>query len=94
VALTGRGEIGVLICALAEWHNPGLHSPHRPGHPGGHPLDADIQAAVTNRQVGLQTVAQCGNTASQARSRLCRRVRALLGAAGQEAHQEMSLGRI
>jgi hypothetical protein len=93
VAPTGAAAFTGLICALAEWHDPGLHPPHSVGHPGGHPLDSDIRAEVIHRQAGLPTTAQPGNTASQARSRLCRRVATLLGATGNSFHHGMSLQR-
>lgn len=82
-------DVSRLICALAEWSQPGLHPPHRSGHPGGHPLDAAIRDAVAHEDPTVpiwKRTPTSPNAQSQARSRLGRRVQDTLGDAGLVVH--------
>lgn len=78
---------GLLICALAEWAEPGLHHPFRPGHPGGHPLEGQIRSAVAELQGEVEGAEVASmNAMSQARSRLSRMAQDALAEAARAAH--------
>jgi hypothetical protein len=81
-------QLVALVCALAEWAEPGLHPPHRGGHPGAHPLERKIHAVV---EALATTRAQrhhgSPNTQTQASKRLRDRTASLLGAVGLRAHR-------
>lgn len=87
-------ELGDLVCALAEWQEPGIHAGeskvYPPLHPGSHPLDPPIREAVSRRFRSVPSSPVNSSAARQARSRLSRRVARLLGRIGHLAHSEMS----
>jgi hypothetical protein len=85
---TDLSDQPTLLCRLAEWHSPGLHRPHRPGHPGGHPLEARIRAAVEALQAA-EGRPRDSNAASQARCRMVQRVRLLLASAASGLHADL-----
>ncbi len=79
-----------LVCALAEWCSPGLHSPFRGGHPGGHPLTATIHDVIDKELESnslWKTPKGGANARSQACSRLSRRVQTALSLAGMSVHR-------
>ena len=77
-------ELTELICRLAEWATPGLHPPHRPGHPGGHPLRAEIAVAVSSLPKPSPPIA--ANTVHQRQRRMRQRVEDLIAQAARQAH--------
>ncbi len=84
-----------LVCRLVEWGHRGCHLPHHApdSHPGGHPLESQIEAVVlaTADEFGLRGAP---NTVNQARSRMRGRVVERISRAALDLHLEMFMSPI